>query len=65
MNKTGYQKNPNRERGEDRWSAKLTEDNVRFIRNSNAKNASLAAEFGVSEGTIEHVKHRRTWAHIL
>lgn len=54
----------NYQRGEDRHNAKLTTAEVLAIRQSNYKNASLAAEYGVSEGTIEHIKHRRTWAHL-
>ena len=63
-NATGFQINQNRERGEDRWNSKLTEDDVREIRKSNVKNSALAAEYCVTEGAIEHIKHRRTWKHV-
>lgn len=55
----------NRQRGSDRWSAKLGEAEVRFIRASSDKNAALAAQFGVTTGAIEHVKRRRTWRHLV
>lgn len=56
----------NYEKGEARHNAKLTEPDVREIRRLGPtnKNAALAAQFCVSEGTIEHVRHHRTWKHI-
>lgn len=55
----------NYQRGEARYNAKLTPDDVRDIHSRKGeKNASLAAEFGVSESSIESIHHRRTWKYI-
>lgn len=56
----------NYERGTDRWNAKLTPEAVRAIRilGPSTKNASLAAQFGVSEASIENVRRGRTWRHV-
>jgi hypothetical protein len=43
---------------------KLTEDNVRTIRSSTKTNVSLAKKFGVSNGAIFLVRHRKTWKHV-
>lgn len=50
--------------GEDQHLAKLTTDQVIVIRNCTAPSAVLARVFGVSKGTIQHVRSRRTWKHI-
>jgi hypothetical protein len=50
-------------RGENCPNALLTAGDVRDIRRRKGeKNASLAAEFGVSESSIESIHHRRTWS---
>lgn len=55
-------------RGEDNAMAKLTEKNVRHIRNNYevgvVSGAELARKFGVSKGLIFSILHRRAWAHI-
>lgn len=56
----------NYQRGADRHNAKLTPDDVREIRRlgPETKNASLAAQFGVSESNIEFILKRKTWKHV-
>lgn len=51
-------------RGETHARAKLTADDVRTIRQSEASNVALAAAYGVGETTINNVRHRRTWKHV-
>lgn len=49
-------------RGEVQHASKLTEDAVREIRSSNARQIDLAAKFGVVPDTIRRVKKREAWA---
>lgn len=55
-------------RGEAIWSAKLTENDVRVIReesdSNNATIPELAARYGVRHHTISRVIHRETWRHV-
>jgi hypothetical protein len=54
-------------RGEQHTHAKLTEANVREIRERSAQGetrASLARVFGVSDINILQVVRRRTWSHV-
>lgn len=53
-----------RVRGEMVNTSRLTEGEIREIRNRSARevNAALAREFGVSQTTISDIKNRRTWA---
>ena len=54
-------------RGELRYSAKLTEANVRDIRHRVAggtRRRDLAEEFGVCEQTIDNVVNRKKWQHV-
>ena len=52
-------------RGEKMGSAKLTEDQVRDIRNRvHQTQQTLADEFGVSRRMISHIINRRNWKHI-
>jgi hypothetical protein len=52
-------------RGEASGKAKLTEDMVRFIRESQLSSRKLAAELGiVSDGTIRQIRRGERWAHI-
>lgn len=45
--------------------AKLTEENVKYIRtHSNIPNVIFAEKFNVSIGTISDVKNYKTWKHI-
>lgn len=55
-------------KGEESVHAKLTEADVREIRRRNAAGetkASLAREFGVSEGNIWNIVKRVSWPHVL
>lgn len=46
-------------------SARLTEDDVRAIREaSGAKLRELAVQYGVSEATVSQIITRKTWRHI-
>lgn len=49
-------------RGEDQHAAKLTEDAVKAIRASNARQIDLAAKYGVAPETIRRVRKRQAWA---
>jgi hypothetical protein len=44
--------------------AKLTDDQVLEIRNSEEDAAQLAQRLGVSKSTISNVRRRHTWSHI-
>ena len=50
-------------------AARLTEDNVRAIREGHRQGhstfASLAAQHGVANGTIQSIIERRTWKHLV
>lgn len=48
--------------GEINGSAKLTEDDVAFIRQSTCTNAMLAKRFGVDASNISLIKSGKTWA---
>ena len=45
--------------------AKLTDDAVRAIRSSSARQVDLAAFFGVSKSMISAVIRRKNWKHVL
>ena len=51
-------------RGETQGLAKLTESDVIAIRADNRVQRIIAAEYGVSDMTISHVKSRKTWMHV-
>lgn len=51
-------------RGETAPGAKLTEDDVRFIRQSPMRGVDLAAMFGVGKANITNIRKRRTWTHV-
>lgn len=56
-----------RPRGEQQGSSKLTDDNVRLIRNLHSRKmfmSVIAKQFGVSASAIEHVIHGITWRHV-
>ena len=53
-----------RKKGEDINTAKLTEDKVRTIRKEQGTLTSIAQKYGVSFGTIGHIKQGRTWKHV-
>lgn len=53
--------------GAENGNAKLTEDDVRRIRNALAageKQVALAARYGVDHSNISHIGKRLTWAHV-
>lgn len=55
-------------RGEHRWSARLTEDDVRVIRTKHAGGQSaysLAEEYGVSSSQAELIVNRKRWKHVI
>jgi len=45
-------------------TAKLDEDAVRYIRQSEMSHRALGREFGVDEKVIRLVRLRKTWAHV-
>lgn len=51
-------------RGEQVWKAKLTEDEVRFIRISDLPTSELSKMLGVNTSNIRHIKRRLTWRHV-
>lgn len=52
-------------RGEDRWNAVLTEDDIRIIRNSRGlSHEKLARLFGVSRPNIGKILRHETWKHV-
>lgn len=54
-------------RGEARWSAKLTEDDVRSIRRdvaAGARRADQADRYGVSLATVDLIVTRKRWKHV-
>lgn len=50
-------------RGEER-SKRLTEADIRRIRDGNESGAALAREYGVSSPTITDIRKRRSWRHV-
>jgi hypothetical protein len=50
--------------GINHYKTKLTENDVRYIRNSNKSGYQLAKDFNVTEQHIGHIKNYRTWKHI-
>lgn len=51
-------------KGEAHHDAKLTEDQVRAIRDDPRPNTVIAAELGVTKGAIWLIKARRNWRHV-
>jgi hypothetical protein len=50
--------------GSRHWGAKLTEDDVAFLRSSGLATATLARRFGVERATIRNAREGRTWRHL-
>lgn len=50
--------------GINHYNAKLTENDVRYIRNSTKSGYQLAKDFNVTEQHIGHIKNYKTWKHI-
>ena len=51
--------------GEAHWNARLTEDQVRYIRGSVLPSAELATIFGIASVTVRGIRARRSWRHLL
>lgn len=45
-------------------SARLTEQQVREIRDSNIKPLALAVEYGITESHVYRIKNRQAWSHL-
>ena len=45
-------------------TAKLTEEKVREIKNSDKGHSELARKYGTSPGAIWHIRAERTWKHV-
>jgi HNH endonuclease/NUMOD4 motif len=45
-------------------TAKLTEEDVRYVRRSSKSHAQLARELGTTGGAIWHIRAGRTWKHV-
>lgn len=54
----------NEVRGSRNGNSRLTEGDVRVILASTSSGASLARLYEVSETTISHIRHGKTWPHI-
>lgn len=52
------------EKGEDKWNAKLTEDDVRMIRESPLTQTALSRLLGTDPSTISDVRRGVTWKHV-
>lgn len=68
MRDKGRQRNPPPKRGEDHYEQKLSEDDVRDMRvrytGVRGEIKAMAAEYGVTNGMVRHVIHRRKWKHV-
>lgn len=51
-------------RGERQWKARLTEQDVRYIRASGKTAYRLAKDFGMDKSTIQAVLNRESWKHV-
>ena len=51
-------------RGSRHGRSKLNESQVRAIRLDNRSNVAVAKEYGVTDGTVSHIRTRTTWKHI-
>jgi hypothetical protein len=52
------------QQGEEHPSAKLTEEKVRSIRGDDRSASAIAAEYGVSDSAVRHIKKGETWRHV-
>jgi hypothetical protein len=50
--------------GETHPNSKLTEDDVRAIRAAKGTQREIAAQYGVSQVAINHIRTRKTWKHV-
>jgi len=51
--------------GAQHWNAKLTAKDVEFIRASSEAGRALARHFHVQHSTIQGIRQRRTWRHVV
>lgn len=51
-------------RGEDLPQTKLTEDQVRIIRESDEPQSKIAKRFGISQGRVSAIINRKGWSHV-
>ena len=51
--------------GEDHYAARLTEQDVRMIRDSREANHVIAKRLGVSTATVSHARTGRSWRHVI
>lgn len=51
-------------RGERNITAKITEDDVRYIRSTDKVAKELFEHFGISRTQIYYIRHRKTWKHV-
>ena len=50
--------------GEKQWLAKLTADEVKFIRITDLSGTYLAAQYGVTPACISAIRQRKNWKHV-
>lgn len=50
--------------GEKQWLAKLTSDEVKFIRITSLSGVYLAAQYGVTPACISAIRQRKNWKHV-
>ena len=66
MVKKGRQRGGNGLYGETNKQSKITEDDVKYIRNHpNTPLPKLAEKFNVGKGNIWMIRHNKTWKHLL
>ena len=51
--------------GERHWKARLTEDQIRQIRNDDRSQTVIAKEYGVLQCHISDIKNRVRWGHVV
>lgn len=52
-------------KGRQRYSnRKLTPEQVRLIRSDQRRQKDIAADYGITQSAVAHVKTRRSWAHL-
>jgi len=52
-------------KGEGRPNSKINRETAALVLASPLSDAEWAARLGVSKGTINHIRHRRNWRHVL
>jgi len=53
------------QRGSAHHQSKLTEDDVRAIRNDSRSGKYIGADYGVSSVVVNEIKARKSWTHVL